>query len=139
MTRRVRTALVSIAAFTISFALVLVIGTLLGDDDSDHAGSDDQALSVEDASKVATGERISVRGFVFFDPETGPLLCSARTDDDRPACDGTVLRLDDLDPNRLDMVRAEDEEGGFDSWSRDEVVVLATKLGATLQVEDVLR
>jgi hypothetical protein len=140
MTRRVRTALVCIVAFTISFALVLVIGTLLGGDDGvDRAGSDERALSVEDASKVATGERISVRGFVFFDPETGPLLCSARTDDDRPACDGTVLRLDGIDPNRLDMVRAEVEEGGFDTWSRDEVVVLATKLGATLQVEDVLR
>lgn len=139
MTRRVRTALVSIVAFAISFALVLVVGTVLGDDGHDHAETDDKALSVEDASKVATGSRVSVRGFVFFDPETGPLLCSARTDDGRPACDGAVLRLDGLDPNRLDLVRAEVEKGGFDAWSRDEVVILATKLGATLEVEDVLR
>ena len=139
MTRRVRTALVCIVAFTISFALVLVIGTLLGDDGVDRAGSDERALSVEDASQVVTGERVTVRGFVFFDPETGPLLCSARADGDRPACDGTVLRLEGLDPNRLDLVQAEVREGGYDAWSRDEVIVLATKVGATLQVEDVLR
>jgi len=139
MTRRVRTALISVVAFTVSFALVMVIGTLLGGDGREHAGSDDQALSVEDASGAISGTRLTVRGFVFFDPETGPILCSTRTDEERPACDGTVLRLDDLDPNRLEMVRAEVEKGGYDAWSRDEVVILATKLGATLRVEDILR
>ncbi len=139
MTRRVRTALVSIACFTISFALVLVIGTVMGDDGRDVAGTDDDALSVVDAARVVSGERIAVRGFVFFDPATGPLLCSARTSDDPPACDGTVLRLEDLDPNRLELVRAENTRGSYDSWSRDAVVLLATKLGGTLRVEDVLR
>jgi hypothetical protein len=139
MTRRVRTALVCVVAFTISFALVLVIGTILGDEGVERAGSDDRALSVDDAADVASGEQLTVRGFVFFDPETGPLLCSQRTTDDRPACDGTVLRLDGIDPNRLDLVQADVPEGGFDSWSRDEVVLLVTKLGATLRVDDVLR
>jgi hypothetical protein len=139
MTRRVRTALVCVVAFTISFALVLVLGTILGDDGVERAESDDRALSVDDAADVASGGQLTVRGFVFFDPETGPLLCSQRTTDDRPACDGTVLRLDGIDPNRLDLVQADVAEGGFDSWSRDEVVLLVTKLGATLRVDDVLR
>lgn len=139
MTRRVRTALVSIGCFTISFALVLLIGTALGGDGADVAKTDAEALSVADASQVVSGERVTVRGFVFFDPETGVLLCSARTSDDPPACDGVVLRVEGLDPNRLDLVRAERTARSYDAWSRDAVVLLATKAGGTLQVEDVLR
>lgn len=139
MTRRVRTALVSVACFTVSFALVLLIGTVMSGDGPDVARTDDDALSVADAAKVVSGEQVTVRGFVFFDPQTGPLLCSARTRGDRPACDGTVLRLEDLDPNRLELVQAEQTEGGYDSWSRDAVVLLATKVAGTLEVEDVLR
>lgn len=138
MNRRVRTALISIACFVVSFALVLVIGTVLGSGD-DEAGSDGTALSVADALDVRSGKQVAVRGYVFFDPQTGPLLCSARTDDDRPACDGSLMRLEDLDPNRLDLEQAEVREGGYDSWSRDVVVLLATKHGAVLRVLDVLR
>lgn len=139
MTRRVRTALVSIACFTISFALILILGTVLGSDGSDVAKSDGDALSVVDAAQVVSGEQVIVRGFVFFDPQTGPLLCSARTSDDPPACDGTVLRLEGIDPNRLELVQAAENKGGYDSWSRDAVVILATKEGPALRVEDVLR
>ena len=139
MTRRVRTALICVAGFTVSFAIVLVVGTLLGDDGGERAGSDSTALSVEDALRVAAGEEVAVRGFVFFDPQTGPLMCSERTGDERPACDGTVLQIDGLDPNRLDLVHAEIKRGGYDAWSRGEVVVRGIKFGATLQVADILR
>jgi hypothetical protein len=140
VTRRVRTALISIACFTISFGLVLVIGNVMGRGGrGGGTATNDKALSVIDAAKAVSGSRVAVHGFVFFDPQTGPLLCSARTTDDPPACDGTVLRLVGLDATRLDLVQARVTKGGYDSWSRSVVDLLATKEGDTLRVEDVLR
>ena len=135
MNPRVRIALRCIGGFVAAFAVVLVVGGALRDDD----GPDTDTVTVADALRSPSGEAVAVRGYLFFDPATGPLLCSQRTVDDPPACEGALMAVVDLDPNRLDLVRPDSTDGAFDAWSRDEVALLGVKLGAVLQVQDVLR
>lgn len=137
MNPRVRTALLCVAGFVAAFVVVLVGGRLIGLTGDD--GPETDAFVIADALAAETGETIPVRGFLFFDEATGPLLCSARTADDPPACDGSVMRLENVDPNRFDLARPENTDGAFDAYSRDEVVLLGTKFGAVLEVQDVLR
>ncbi len=134
MTWRVRTALVSVVGFVAAFAVVLVVGTAMRND----GRPDTDTLDVVDALATTSGGTVAVRGFLFYDEETGPLLCSQRTDDDPPACDGSVLELENVDPNRLDLIRPAQTAHAFDAYSSDEVALLGTKLGAVLRVQDVL-
>lgn len=133
MSARVRVALVSIACFVAAFAAVIVVGRVLRDD----GGS--EALTVVEGLDQPSQTEIVVRGHLFFEESIGPLLCSERTDTSPPRCDGSVFRLEQLDPNRIDLTRPEDPDGEYDAYSEDEVTVLATKLGAVLVVRDVLR
>lgn len=130
-----RTALFSVVAFVLAFAVVLLVGTLVRDDN----GPETDTLNVAQAINAPSGERVAVRGFVFYDEATGVLLCSERTDDDPPACEGAVMQIENLDPNRLDLLRPDTTIGAFDAYSSGEVALLALKLGVVLEVEDVLR
>ncbi len=140
MSRRARTLLVSVVCFVIAFGSVLLVGKWLGGGDTRVARGNERALSVVDAQALAEGETSAVRGFVFYDPQTGALFCSARSSvEGRPACDGTALVLEHLDTNRLDLVTAEEEDGGYDWWSRDAVVLQVAKEHGALRFVDVLR
>jgi hypothetical protein len=97
------------------------------------------ARSIAEARTLPSTSRLKVAGFVFLDEEAGSLLCSRREEvDDRPACAGEVLDLQRLDPARLDLVVAPEPRGGYDAWSREEVVLSGELLGGVFRVSDVL-
>ena len=133
MTPRVRTALVSVIGFVVAFAAVLSIRAVMSDD------GDTDALTVTQGLDAPSDTDIIVRGYLFFEESIGPLLCSHRSSDDPPICEGSVFRIEQLDPNRIDLIRPDDTEGVYDAYSEDSVVLLGRKLGAVLVVEDVLR
>lgn len=133
MNPRVRVALVSVACFVAAFAAVIVVGRAIRND----GGTD--ALTVVEGLNQPSQTEIVVRGHLFFEESIGPLLCSQRTDTSPPRCDGSVFRLEQLDPNRIDLTRPEDPDGEYDAYSEDQVTVLGTKLGSVLVVREVLR
>ena len=93
---------------------------------------------VRAAFDAPVGSEVAVSGYVFIDRFTGDLLCSERTSGRRPACEGLTARLEQLDPTRLDLVRADEGEIGFDAWSRDRVVLQVVTRRGTMTVRDVL-
>lgn len=131
-----RTIGLSIAAFAVTLGLALWIGSALRSDGPDVAESDDEALSIDDAIGRPAGEKIAVRGYVFFDEQAGDVLCSSRTGDP-PECGGNTFRLEGIDPTRLELEFARDTSR-WDAWSTDAVVLLGTRRGGTLVVEDIL-
>lgn len=134
MNPRIRTALLSVVGFTIAFAIVLLVGSLVRDDDDNT-----DALTVQEGLRSPSDTDIVVQGFLFYDESTGALLCSDRSDQSPPVCEGVVFQLDQMDPNRLDLVRPAEPDGAYDAYSRDSVVLLGRKSGGLLVVKDVLR
>ena len=134
MNPRVRTALGSVVAFVVAFAVVLLVRDQLGGDD-DPADS----YAVDEALLQPSQTDVVVHGYLFFEEEFGVLLCGERTATEPPRCEGAVFSVEGADPNRFDLVRPDDPDGEYDAWSRDEVTILGHKRGALLDVLEVLR
>lgn len=136
-TTLIRSVVVGAAVFGIAW---LVFGWL-NRDDTKQAKPREHEVTVFEAAHSAPETEVEVRGFVFIDANAGSLLCSAsKVVNGRPACDGDVVNLENLDTNRLPLVHAKVDEGGFDAWTEDEVVLLATSQGSGfIAVKDVLQ
>jgi hypothetical protein len=136
---RGRVALVSLVAAAATFGAAWLVLRAVQDDGAEAASPRGEELSVGEAAAVGVDQHVAVRGFVFVDEQAGALLCSQTTGGSRPACEGDVVRLLDLDTSRLALEIAAEAEGGYDAWSDGEVVLLGTTVGgAGLRVEDVL-
>lgn len=136
---RWRTAGLTVAAFVATLAIAWVVAMALRDEGGEHAEPEADEVSVLEAARAVPERELAVRGFVFIDDATGPVLCSQTTGGARPACEGDVLRLESLDVSRLALDVADDPSGGYDAWSDGEVVLLGTtRGGARLVVKDVL-
>ena len=106
--------------------------------DNDVAPASAAAVDVRTAIEAPIDTELSVTGYVFTDEFTGDLLCSERSAGTRPACEGVAAKLQQLDPTRLDLVRAEQKKGGYDAWSRDRVVLRVVARRGVFVVRDVL-
>lgn len=134
-----RTLLASVVLAGVTLAVVyLFLTSIRPEAPTSVATGDAEAVSVDDAISSDRGERVAVRGFVFIDANVGELLCSARTNDDPPACAGAALTLTNLDPSRLELVFPERASGNYDAWSRDTVVLLGRVDRTAFTVDDVL-
>lgn len=124
----------------VALALVVVVGFRVYRDrtGTDRPRAVDGVLQVRDAVAAPVDGQVVVTGYVFIDRYTGDLLCSERTKGDPPACEGEAATLQQLDPSRLDLVRADPGADGYDAWSRDAVVLQVRTRRATFVVEDVL-
>lgn len=131
-----RTIVESVVAFAISFAAVaLVLVLIRGSDDDGAADVADGAISVDEVIALGgEGGDVVLTGFVFVGEERS-ILCSARTDDDPPFCDGNAIDLDGLDTSRLDLVVPE----GAPAYSRDEVTLAGRYRLTTLAVREILQ
>lgn len=133
---KLRVLVESVVAAIIGFAIVaLVIVFLQPDDPQDRADVADGAISVDEV--VALGsrrEQVVVTGFVFIGDERA-VLCTARDDGDPPFCAGNAITLENLDPNRLDLVVPDDAP----AYSRREVTVAGTYSLATLSVREIVQ
>jgi hypothetical protein len=136
---RWRTATVSAALFVATLVVGWLALSWIRNGSEQGARPTDSEIALTDASRVAPGTQVAVRGFVFVDSHLGTLLCSRRTRASRPACKGEVVTLRGLDTNRLAMKQAKVAAGGYDAWSAGPVSLLATTSGGpTLVVKDVL-
>lgn len=139
MPRWTRTLLASLGAAVITFVVAyLILTSVRPESKTSVAKGDRQAISVVDALAADRGGKVAVRGFVFIDENVGELLCSERTKDDPPACAGVALTLVNLDPNRLELVLADETKGNYDAWSRDTVTFLGRVDRSTFTVEEIL-
>lgn len=135
-----RTLLASIGAAVITFAVIYVaVRTLRPEPATSVVKADATAVVVDDVIAMDRGERVAVRGYVFLDADAGSLLCAARTKESgRYACAGSTLQLVGLDTSRLDLVVADEPDGGYDAWSRSTVALLGRADRLTFAVEDIL-
>lgn len=139
MPTRLRTALVSVAAAAVTFAIVYAVITALRPArTTETAKATGSAVTVETAASEGRGQVVAVRGFVFLDEGVGALLCSQRTTARRPACAGSSLVLEGLDVSRLELVRAEQAKGGYDAWTRTAVTLQGRVDRAALTVQDIV-
>jgi hypothetical protein len=134
--RLLRNAVLALA----TFALVWLVVGWLRHRDVERTHVRGEEVAVLTAANAPRGTKLKVRGYVFLDSHVGTLLCSKRrTSGGRPACDGDVLTLEDLDTSRLALHHAKVTAGGYDAWSDGPVVVLGTAQGPLFLVEDVLQ
>jgi hypothetical protein len=136
---RWRTALLSVALFVATIVVGWFVLAWVRNGSEQGARPRGPEVALAEASRLAPGKQVAVRGFVFVDSHVGTLLCSRRTRASRPACKGDVVTLRGLDTARLAMKQSKQAEGGYDAWSDGPVSLLATSVGAsTLVVKDVL-
>ena len=135
----VRTVVVSGVSFLAAILLVYAVLVFFRPKpDTEEAKTDGDALSVPDALELGFGKKTAVRGFVFIDEKTGPLLCSERSRDEPLTCEGVVFRLDNLDTSRLDLVVNKHPRKAYDAWARDEVVLFGEVDGAFFVVREIV-
>lgn len=138
MSRRRKTVLRTVVEMlvggVVAFALAaLVIVWLSGDDDTTEADVPDDAIGVVDLAAVSQREGIAVTGFLFVG-ERRAVLCSARTDEDPPFCEGSAIDLVGFDRSRLALEEPEDAP----AYSPEEVTFLGDYAAGTLTIREVL-